>query len=372
MIVLTLINFATMRSLPTYGFQQRFTPEAPLVSILVPARNEAGNIARCIRSLLNQDYPNFELLVLDDDSDDATASIVEMLSSPTEDPQRRLRLLKGEDLPEGWLGKNFACHQLAQAARGDFLLFTDADTSHSVNALSSAVAAMYIEDAQLTTFFPLQQTMMFGERLAVPLLQMYTYGLLPTFLVSRNPNPAFSASNGQFMLFSRPAYEHIGGHQAVRGVVLEDVVLGRRIKEAGFRLLLPDGRDALTCRMYRSNREVWNGFSKNLFAFFNFELGWLVLFLLLNLLVFVGPFFWLLLGFLTKQPVSAEWLWLPLAQLVLGGVLRLVNSTRYNFSLLDLFLQPVSILYMTAIAFNSVRWKFEATEWKGRKYRLHS
>lgn len=361
-----------MPDLATYGFQQKFTPEAPLVSILVPARNEASNIARCVRSLLNQDYPNFELLVLDDGSEDATASIVEMLCNPAEDPQKRLRLIKGADLPEGWLGKNFACHQLSEAARGEFLLFTDADTAHSVNALSSAMAAMYVEDAQLLTFFPLQQTLMLGERLAVPLLQIFTYGLLPVFMVPRSPSPAFSAANGQFMLFNRQAYDHIGGHQAVRGVVLEDVVLGRRIKQAGFRLLIPDGREVMSCRMYRSTYEVWRGFSKNLFAFFNFELGWLILFLLVNLLVFIGPFFWLLLGAITRQPASPEWLWLPLAQLIMGAVIRLLHSTRYNFSLVDLFLQPVSVVYMTAIAFNSVRWKYEATEWKGRKYRLHS
>ncbi len=372
MIALTVVNFATTRSLSAYGFQQKFTPEAPLVSILVPARNEAGSIARCIRSLLNQDYPNFELIVLDDNSEDATASIVDMLTSPTEDPQGRLRVIKGGELPEGWLGKNYACFQLAEAARGQFLLFTDADTSHSVNALTSALAAMYIEDAQLLTFFPLQQTVMLGERLAVPLLQLYTYGLLPIFLVARNPSPAFSAANGQFMLFNRVAYDQIGGHQAVRGVVLEDVVLGRRIKQAGFRLLLPDGRDSMTCRMYRNNYEVWRGFSKNMFAFFNFELGWLALFLLVNLLVFIGPFFWLLAALITRQPVSPEWVWLPAAQIVLGGLLRLLNSTRYNFSLLDIFLQPVAIIFMTSIAINSVRWKNETTEWKGRKYRLHS
>jgi chlorobactene glucosyltransferase len=343
-----------------------------LVSILVPARNEAGNIARCIRSLLNQDYPNFELIVLDDNSEDATASIIEMLTSPTEDPQGRLRVIKGGELPEGWLGKNFACFQLAEAARGQYLLFTDADTSHSVNALTSALAAMYIEDVQLLSFFPLQQTIMFGERLAVPLLQMYTFGLLPVFLVPRNPNPAFSAANGQFMLFKRTAYDQIGGHQAVRGVVLEDVVLARRVKQAGFRLLLPDGRDSMTCRMYRNNYEVWRGFSKNLFAFFNFELGWLALFLLLNLLVFIGPFFWLLLALVTRQPVSPEWVWLPVAQLVMGAFMRLLHSTRYNFGLLDIFIQPIAIVYMTAIAINSVRWKNETTEWKGRKYRLHS
>ncbi|HEX2913071.1 MAG TPA: glycosyltransferase [Chloroflexia bacterium] len=342
------------------------------MSILVPARNEASNIARCIRSLLNQDYRNYELLVLDDHSEDATASIVEMLAHQSEDPEKRLRLIKGEELPEGWLGKNFACYQLAQAAQGQFLLFTDADTSHNVNSVSSAVAALYREDAYFLSLFPLQQTVSMAERLVVPLVQGFVYGLLPTWLVARNPNPAYSAANGQFMLFNSETYQLIGGHQAVKDVVLEDVVLGRRMKQAGFKSLLLDGRDTVSCRMYRSSTDVWRGFSKNFFAFFNFELGWMVLFLLLNLLAFVFPYFWLLLGFLIRQPPVAEWLWFPLAQIALGLIQRLLLCLRFSFHPLDIFLHPVSIIYMTAIGINSARWSRNGTEWKGRRYLFNS
>lgn len=368
---MTILNFLTLHSLAAYGFEQRFTAAAPLVSILVPARNEAGNIARCVRSLLAQDYPNFEVLVLDDNSTDATNAIIEMLTLPADDPRQRLRVLRGRELAEGWLGKNFACHQLYQAAQGDFLLFTDADTVHNPNSVSSAVAALYMEDAQFLSVFPLQEAVSLAERLALPLLFVYVYGLLPTWLVKRSPNPAFSAASGQFVLFDRRAYEEIGGHAAVRNIVLEDVMLGRRIKKAGFKQLLPDGRDGVTCRMYRNSGEVWRGFSKNLFAFFNYQLGWLALFLAANLLAFVGPYFWLLLGWLTGQPPEIAWLWLPLVQIGLGLLLRILLCLRYSFSLPDCLLHPVSIIYMAAIAFNSVRWSRGGTEWKGRTYHIN-
>ncbi len=372
MVVMTILNFFTLRTLATYGFQQRFTADAPLVSILVPARNEGSNIARCVRSLLNQDYPNYEIIVLDDFSDDATVSIVEMLTLPADDPQKKLTLLRGRELPEGWFGKNWACHQLAEASKGQYLLFTDADTSHNVNTLSSAMAALFSEDGQFLSVFPLQQAISFPERLIVPLVQVFIYGLLPTWLVPRNPNPAFSAANGQFMLFQGAAYDFIGGHQAVKGVVLEDVVLGRRVKQAGFRQLLPDGRDSISCRMYRSAGEVWRGFSKNLFAFFNFNLLWLALFVLANVLAYVGPYFWLLAGWLTQQPADPVWLWLPLTQIGLGILLRALIALRFSFNILDSLLHPFSVVYMAAIAFNSVRWSRKGTEWKGRKYRMNS
>ncbi len=368
---MTILNIATLRSMSAYGFGLRFQPDAPLVSILIPARNEASNIAHCLRSLLNQDYPNIEIIVLDDNSEDATFSIVDMLARPTDDPQLRLRLIKGQELPEGWLGKNFACHQLAAAAAGQFLLFTDADTAHNANSVSSALAALLREKADFLTLFPAQQVVSLAERLAVPLItKFFTYGLLPTLLISRHPDPAFSASNGQFMLFRRAAYDHIGGHAAVKYMLLEDVILGRRIKQAGFKAIMPDARDCVSCRMYRSSQEVWRGFSKNLFAFFNFKAGWLLAFLALNLLAFVGPYGWLLLGFMTQRTPEAAWLWLPLAQIVLAWLARCLLAVRYGFPLLDIFLHPLAILYTALIALNSMRWSRRATEWKGRKYRI--
>lgn len=370
MALTLLLNFFTLRTLGYYGFKWRVPQsEQPFVSVLVPARNEARNIARCIRSLLAQDYPNFELIVLDDNSQDGTDAIIEQLASPSDDPAHRLRLMEGATLLDGWLGKNFACHQLSQVAQGEVLLFTDADTVHSVGTLSKAIAALEYEKADFLSVFPRQQAVSFAERLVVPLMLLYVVGLLPIWLVSRSSNAAFSAANGQFMLFRRDAYDAIGGHAAVRGVVLEDVIMGRRIKRAGLKQILPDGSDLVQCRMYRSSGEVWRGFSKNLFAFFNFSLIWFFLFMVLNIAAFVGPFFWLLFGWITNQPASLQWLWLPLVQVGLAWFLRIGLAFRFGFGLFNAFLHPLSILYMLAIGINSVKWYHEGGgEWKGRKY----
>lgn len=373
MFLITVLNFLTLKSLTSYGFGQRFTEAAPFVSILVPARNEASVIAKCVRSLLKQDYPNFEIIVLDDRSEDATFSILEMLRLPSDDPQGRLRLLRGRELPEGWFGKNWACYQLSQVARGEYLLFTDADTWHSPNALHSAMAALFMEDAQFLSVFPRQEAVTLAERLAVPLvLKFYIYALLPTWLVARSPRASFSAANGQFILFQREVYDQIGGHEAVRNFLLEDVTLGRLVKKAGYKTLLPDGRDSIICRMYRSSGDVWLGFSKNLFAFFNYKVFWLSFFLLFNWLAFLGPYLWLLLGRVRGEAFNLEWFWLPLLQFGLGWLMRFLISVREGFHPLDAFLQPISIIYASAIAFNSVRWYRRGGEWKGRKIRINA
>lgn len=372
MLLVLLFNLVTFRPLGYYGFKWKaeLPPEAelPYVSILVPARNEAANIARCVRSLLAQNYPNFEVIVLDDNSQDGTGAVVEMLSNPSDDPSHKLRLVEGQPLPDGWLGKNFACYQLSRYAQGDLLLFTDADTVHSVGALSKAVTALAYEKADFLSVFPRQQTVTFAERLAVPLVMLFVVGLLPVWYVSRSRNPAFSAANGQFMLFRREAYEKIGGHAAVRGVVLEDVTLGRRVKQFGLKQILPDGSDLIQCRMYRNSGEVWRGFSKNFFAFFGFSLLWFGLFLALNVAAFVLPWFWLLLGLLTGQAGDPAWFWLPLIQLGLAWLLRFLLAFRFGFRGLDAFLHFASVIYMVAIGVNSVRWYRKGGEWKGRKY----
>jgi chlorobactene glucosyltransferase len=199
-------------------------------------------------------------------------------------------------------------------------------------------------------------------------MMLYVVGLLPTWLVKRSKNAAFSAANGQFMFYRRAAYEAIGGHAAVRGAVLEDVIMGQRIKKAGFKQLLPDGTDTVTCRMYHSSQEVWNGFSKNIYAFFGFKLYWIILFLAINLLIFIGPYFCLLFGWLTQRPNNITWLWLPLAQIVLAWLIRLGIAIRFGFRGIDIFLHPISIIYMIFIAINSVRWRKRGVQWKGRTY----
>lgn len=361
-----IINFFTFRMLGGYGAGVKFGEDAPLVSVLVPARNEANNIARCLRSLLAQDYPNLEIIVLNDNSTDATPAIVEMLGK--DDLKGRLRLADGNELPDGWLGKNFACHQLYQLSQGDYLLFTDADTVHGVRSVSCAMAAIQKENADLLSVFPRQQTESLSEKLAVPLMTMFVVGLLPVWLVSRSKNPAFSAANGQFMFFRREAYEAIGGHSAARGIVLEDVILARRVKKAGFKQILPDGSDTITCRMYRNFSEVWAGFSKNLFAFFNYKLIWYGLFAIINFLVFILPYFLLLVGWFGGFFPAAEWLWLPLSQIILAWLIRFLLSVRFGYRIVDFFLHPLSIFFMLLIGYNSIRWHNKGTQWKGRTY----
>lgn len=372
MFLTLILNAIRFRPLGYYGFKWRVSSPTgsnlPLVSVLVPARNEAANIARCVRSLLAQNYPNFELIILDDSSQDSTGAIVEMLANPSDDPAHRLRLMRGAPLPDGWLGKNFACHQLYQVAQGELLLFTDADTTHSVGSLSKAITALDYERADFLSLFPHQQTVSLPERLIVPLVQFFVSSLLPVWLIGRSHHPSLCAANGQFMLFRRGAYEEIGGHAAVRNMVLEDMLLARRIKQAGLKQVLPDGSDLVQCRMYRSGSDLWRGFSKNLFAFFNFSLRWFWIFMGLNLLAFVGPYLWLLLGWITGQARSLEWFWLPLSQMGLAWMLRILLAFRFGYRPLDAFLQPISIIYLLTIGLNSIKWSRRGGEWKGRKY----
>ena len=250
------------------GSQQQRLRGFPQVSILVPARNEEGNIARCISSLLTQDYPSFEVIVLDDESTDGTQTILERMSLTEE----RLRILHGQPLPPGWLGKNWACAQLAAQAVGDLFLFTDADTYHKPQALRAYVTTLEGERADLLTGFPLQIMHTWGERFIVLFFGWAFYCFVPLWLAYRLKLPVLSIDVGQILLFRRPVYEAIGGHKAVRASIVEDLDLTRRIKACGYRWRVLDATRLISCHMYGSGQEAYNGLCKNLFAAFGFHL----------------------------------------------------------------------------------------------------
>ncbi len=347
---------------------RRFVPltptSAPLVSILVPARDEAANIAACVRGLLAQDYSAFELIVLDDGSSDGTGAILAELAAA--DP--RLRVLIGGPLLPGWLGKPNACRQLAEAAGGDLLLITDADVRHAPALLGQAVAAQQALGVGLLSIFPRQITRTWGERLIVPLMQHFAvYGLLPLPAMQRLRTPAFAAANGQFLLFSRAAYLACGGHSTVGGLVLEDVALARAVKRAGYPIALADGGDAITCRMYQGWAEVWAGFSKNLFAFFNRSLPFLAVAILVALVLWVVPVGGMMgaaLGIGSFTPLVA---WLCLAQYGTAVAARLLLIARFGGRPLDAFLHPIGVLLLLLIALNSARLaRRGGVAWKGR------
>lgn len=261
--VLCLIAASNLRAVRPLADTPR--PERwPFVSILVPARNEARRIESCLRSLLEQDYPSCEVIAIDDESEDETLSVLQTLSA--EYP--KLRVLAGQPLPEGWRGKPWACHQLAEAAGGEVLFFTDADTLHRPGSLRRVVTALLADRADFISALPRQLMPTWGERLLVPILPWSVLSFFPFALAYRSRLRFVATAVGQVMLLSAAAYARLGGHAFVRGEITEDIALARRAQALGGRWRLRDATSDIDCRMYGGLRESLDGFGKNLFAVF--------------------------------------------------------------------------------------------------------
>jgi chlorobactene glucosyltransferase len=360
--LVALVNVLSFRSL------RRVHPpgHAPLVSVLLPARNEERNIGLVLSTLADQDYPNYEVIVLNDGSEDATGRIAEQWM----ESNRRFRLIRGKPLPEGWVGKSFACHQLSEEAKGDFLLFIDADTIHSRHCISSAVAELSRSGAGLLTVIPYQIMDTFWEKAVLPLLHFTTFCFLPMPLVRLARHPKFAMANGQFMLFRRDAYRAAGGHEAVRTALVEDVWLSRLVKKSGNALAIRDGAGSVSCRMYRSFREIWEGFSKNLFAGFGYSVPMLTAMMAFNAMTSILPFVALLGWLLRAGSVAPPWLSMVVAQAAIILAIRLVLALRFRLDLWSSFVHPIAMTVLIGIAANSCRWVLTGggARWKGRAY----
>ena len=238
-----------------------------VVSIIVPARNEEANIERVLRSLAVQQGVR-EILVVDDQSEDRTAEILEALKAE----MPLLRVLHIDSLPEGWLGKTYAVSVAAREASGDWLLFTDADTEHLPGSLAAMLERTEKEGADLLSLSPGQITPTWWEKAVIPLVYVSLASLYRFEDVS-NPRSPAAAANGQYLLIRRAVYERVGGHEAIRNEVLEDVELAKRVKTAGGKLLFLPGAAWVQTRMYSSFREMWAGWSKNLYLLYGRSLA---------------------------------------------------------------------------------------------------
>ncbi len=233
----------------------------PFVSIIVPARNEARSIERCVTSLAAQRYRRFEILVVDDRSEDGTGELARAIPSGHAES---LTVVAGEPLPVGWFGKPWACHVGSRHARGELLLFTDADTWHHPELLGEAVRGLEEDGAALLSLIGRQEMESFPERLVQPhifVLIGMRYPRLDRPVEGGNPGGAIA--NGQYVLVRREAYDEIGGHGAVRGEVVEDLRLAQEMVAAGGRLTMRGARERFSTRMYTSLRELVNGWTKN-------------------------------------------------------------------------------------------------------------
>jgi chlorobactene glucosyltransferase len=345
---------------------RRHTPPAtfPMVSILVPARDEEKNIQRCLCSLLSQDYPNFELIVLDDQSSDSTPLILEKLGA--EDP--KLIIIKGNPLPDGWLGKNWACVQLSEQAHGDLLYFTDADTTHQPDALRKIVTAFLGEQADLMSGFPFQEMNTWGERLIVPFFAWAIYTFTPLGVAYQLKIPALSNAIGQIMLFRREAYQAIGGHTGVSYVITEDLQLAIQILKAGLRWRMVNAKDLVSCRMYPSSQQAVEGLSKNLFAAFGFRILPFVFVFVWLVILFLEPLIVLILFGLGRAPQAD--LGLLGSCIFLATIVWLLPYQQLGFPISLAFLFPATILINMLIAFRSLILTLTGRlSWKNRNLR---
>ena len=251
-------NLRRLRVLP-----RGTTMGAPRVSVLVPARDEAGSIGHCLTSLRAlRDVPDFEILVLDDRSSDGTDAVVR---HHLDDP--RVHLFEGDDEPpDGWLGKTWACHRLSERATGQVLVFVDADVVVASDAVARMVSLLAPGEVQAVSPYPRQIASTWPERIVQPLLQWSWATLLPLGLAERSQRTSLVAANGQLLAITREAYDIVGGHAGVRGEVLDDVALFQQLKRAGLRGVVADGTDVATCHMYEGWGELRDGYSKSLWS----------------------------------------------------------------------------------------------------------
>lgn len=323
-------------------------------SILIPARDEADNLRLNLPAMLAQDPPPLEVLVLDDGSTDGTAAVVESFADalPT-----RVRAIQGAPLPAGWGGKNWACHQLAEEAHGDLLIFCDADVRPAEDAVGRTVGAMERSGAGVLTALPRHRVDSWVVAATVPMVAwLPAVALLPLPLVPRVRAPSVGMGNGQWLAFTRAAYDACGGHSAVRAEVLEDVALARRAKEAGVRLLVAAAPRTLEVRMYRDWREMRAGFGKNLYALSGGSALGFALTLAVFLLAAAVP--------LLAPMAGAGWAYAAPAMLLF---VRACGAMLLGQGVATVLLHPIGVVFALAIAVESALRAGRGVEWKGRR-----
>ena len=361
LVVLLIIALANMRYLRRL-YSYPAPPAWPRCSVLVPARNEENNIGRCAGGLLAQDYPDFQVIVLDDNSTDRTWQILQEFAA--KDP--KLILIKGKPLPDDWLGKHWACHQLAQVANGELLVYVDADTYHEPGMLRGAAAAIIYEKAALISALPRQIVVSWSEMLSIPAFYLGMLCGVPLELTRLQRNPLLFAILGQFLVFRRDTYDAAGGYAAVRHNVVDDIAIGRRVHAMGLKYKLLDGDGLVSCRMYSNFEQVWKGLTKSTFATFNFDPFFLTLMWALVIIFFVSPPVVLVIG-LAQPQVPVEITAMAGIAVFLNLVLWTISHLRFHFPLYLVLIYPFSATFMTVVALASMILTIQGKAlWKGR------
>jgi len=365
-LIVAIVAYLTVNMIHLVQVERVSGPlaQTPLVSVCVPARNEERDIEACLVSLLGQDYPEYEVVVVDDNSTDRTWAIIQRLAAN----EPRLVPVRGRALPAGWYGKPFALHQAVERARGDLLVFTDADPVFQPCALTSAVYTLQARKVDLLSLMPAAVFGSFWERAVQPVIFGFIAAKTRFKKVNSEAHPGEAMGFGAFIMIRREIYRRIGGHERLRQAILEDIGLARLAKSEGARLLVADAKPLFSIRMYHSLGEIWNGWRKNVFLAFRrsilrtlYYAGALVCFLFTPYLV--AAYHW---------AAGSPWAWQALAWGGLGlvwaagaGLCRELRLSAWNQ-----FLFPLGAWVAAGVMLNSMLHILTTggSKWRGRTY----
>ena len=358
-----------LRSLKKPRQDSKIPEPPPFISVLIPARNEELNIEACLESLQRQDYPNFEILVLDDGSSDNTANIVARIAAK----DNRIQLIRGAPLPEEWAGKPYACYQLAQRARGSWLLFVDADTTHAPHMLRSVLGLALDLRPSLLSGFPRQLATSLPQKVAIPVLYFVILSWLPLWWLQRSKKPKPSLAIGQFLLFPTEEYWRIGGHRAVRSRILEDVWLGIEINRRGGRHVAVDLSPVVSCHMYQNPGAMWEGFIKWVYSVASLSPAALVGLMVTGYVFFLAPFYWLWNGLFVAS-ASTAWQAIVIFQVATILGMRWLVDNYFKESIISTLLHPLgfSFLFLASLYAGTRRVVGAGVHWKKRLYSRES
>jgi len=356
--LLSLVNHYEMRR---FSISSKIINE-PFVSVLVPARNEEKNIECCIKSLQNQSYKNFEILVLNDNSTDGTLNILNRIGNE----DSRVKVINGESLPSDWYGKPFAMHQLSKQAKGEILIFTDADTIHTPSSIAWAVNNLAGLKVDLISGYIGQIFGSLGEILTVPAMFFLGVFVIPlSFNRYVKKVNWFSAAIGQFIIIKRSVFDDIGGCEAFRKKTSEDIFLSRLVKKKGYNTRFLNICDHIKCRMYNGYKQAIEGIGKNTFDFFG-KSGFLIFIMILIFFFFLFFPFPLLIFCIIK---SSPWTLYILTVVVLYSLAWIITFLKLKINWLYSFLWP--IMYLNLIYMAGWSWYRSVSGkgffWKDRK-----